>query len=1156
MQSPEAKLTDHAIFQMQIVGSNTKAKIVAQDKVAKKSNYITGKDKSKWATKVGNYASVRYQEILKNIDVVYYGNNGRLEYDFIVKPQANVADIKLNFNGVDKVTINKKGQLVLTMGKQEIIQKAPISYQLDNQGNRLPVKSKYTLVKGTVAFDLGQYDKEKELVIDPVLEYSRYYGGLLGEFVYDLDVDSSDNIYMMGTTSSPDLATAGAYQEINNSPLRNEFISFILCDDCTDGPGQVERVTISEAFFSSVFVTKFSNDGSTILWSTYFSHDTVGVRLGINSAAVSPSGEVAFGIVQGAPDGLPLVNSTQAFSATQNNSFVAKLNADGDDLIFSTYLHMGPNGFFLRGLDVAADGSVAATGLAADFSFTGGIANIDFPEINPIPGQSCALDTSTFQDLTDGWVIRFDTTGTATFASCLGGSIKNGVFSEGLRGVAIGSNGHLYVVGYSAMTDFPTINPVQGTQSFSGYRDTTITEIDPANSQIVFSTYLGPTRLGIVADGTGGEISDSNFPIDIDVDSSGNIYVVGQTNQSGWPTKNAFQSNFNTIEDASLTNQAWGAFQGYDKDLYLTKINPNTQSIVFSTYLGGSNGEGGLPTLSLDSSDNSYIYFLTDSADFPMANPVQSVFPGVFVPAISKFSPDGALVFSSYIGTGDKAVQQNPGGLTINSAGKIILAGYTNKDDFPIVGSGTTRIGAFDATLTIIAQPAETDTDGDGVIDSLDAFPSDATEWIDTDSDLVGNNTDTDDDGDTVLDVDDVFPLLSSESSDADGDGFGDNADVFPSDPENAFDIDGNGLGDFTEIDADKDGVANDVDFRPFDASEWFDIDGDGIGNNTDLDDDGDGVADTVDVAPTNADDPVITFNRFDASKVDLYKSPLPSGFSALVSSDKSWTSATDQSFSGRTSMGTREIGDSESAGLQYDEVFEAGNLSFHYKVDSESTFDFFTFSIDGTVMLTASGQVDWTQFTTPITAGAHTLVWKYTKDTVLSVGSDAVWIDDLTGSPPGAVDLVTTVVNEDGIIVSGGTAHYTITVLNNSSAPTALANLLLNMPPEISNIFWNCVAPVSFTGTSCNSAYGTTRRNIELGVNGSGIGDIDAVFDIGPRESIVFNVVADVTVIADDNPITVPASVSVAAEIREDNTQDNMATETSFSGIFANGFE
>ena len=133
------------------------------------------------------------------------------------------------------------------------------------------------------------------------------------------------------------------------------------------------------------------------------------------------------------------------------------------------------------------------------------------------------------------------------------------------------------------------------------------------------------------------------------------------------------------------------------------------------------------------------------------------------------------------------------------------------------------------------------DIDGDGVEDSLDAFPQNSAEAYDTDNDTIGNNADTDDDNDGVPDTSDAFPLDDSESLDTDGDGMGDNVDP---------DLDNDGIADEIDTDSDNDGVDDLVDLFPLDASETADTDQDGIGNNADPDDDGDGIADSEDALP------------------------------------------------------------------------------------------------------------------------------------------------------------------------------------------------------------------------------------------------------------------------------------------------------------------
>jgi uncharacterized repeat protein (TIGR01451 family) len=951
-------------------------------------HYLVGSP-SEWHTNVPNFERIRYSEILPGIDVEYYGADGRLEYDFVVKPGADPKAIGISYEGAEKVSINTAGDLVLDLGHHQIIQRAPYTFQWGRGGEKIEVASAYTLKDEVIGFEVASFDRKKTLVIDPVLEYSRYYGGASLDLPYAVDLDASGNIYVIAQSASVGLATPGAYGE-GDGGTRQEVTSYPGCYDCTDPPdpgGQIERIGIVRGH--GVLVTKFSLNGQNVIWSAFISNPTnSGISLGLNSAAVSDTGEVAFGISD-AVAGLPLVSETQVHEASQKNAYVAKLNSSGSGLVFATYLNLG-SGLWLRGLDVSANGEVAvAGGLGTDNTF---------PVVTGIPGQSCTMNGE-LSEYYEGYVALFGSTGTLTFSSCLGGDLADGSMTEALRGVAI-DNGDLYVVGYSSMTDFPVVNPIQASKNVAGAREMTISQIDPDTGALVFSTWFGPTAVGNPPNGydydTHGPVSGF-FPIDIRVDSDGNIIVAGSIGGFHYPTINAFQPNL-AVPKTPGDFLGTYAYQSVDRpnDFYVTKLHSDN-GVVFSTYLGGSRAESSFSALALDGNDNIYLLGLSPSKDYPVLNAIQSQLPGKKSLVLSKFTPEGALAFSTFIGGSNGSQGNLAGGVAVNTAGQIILAGYTSADDFPIVGSGTSHHGGGDIALAIIDQSGDTDTDGDGVPDAVDDFPADDSEWRDTDDDLTGDNADTNDDDDGELDASDRFPLDSSETADADEDGAGDNRDEFDADLANYFDLDEDGIADFdsAETNIDGDAVDNADDNFDFDASETIDSDRDGIGDNSDNDDDGDLTADTVDLEPLDFDIPVFTFERYSASDTNLFKSPWPAGFEGVVGADAAWTSAQDQSYSGSRSFSSRIIDHGQVAAIKLTDTFPAGDVEFRYKVDSQDGADLFTFSIDAVTQLASSGDTGWLLFSMPITAGAHTLEWRYTKDGNVSEGDDAAWIDD-----------------------------------------------------------------------------------------------------------------------------------------------------------------
>ena len=189
---------------------------------------------------------MRYENVLKNIDVEYYGSQGRLEYDFVVNPGGEPSAIRMQIEGARSIRIDESGDLIIDLGGHEIVQNAPITYQIDALGNKQPIDSAYVVKDGLVGFEVAVFDPRRTLVIDPVLEYSRYYGGSGSDASYAIDLDAAENIYVIGQSTSPDLATIGAYRE-SNMPKRSESVSFPFCGDCAETRITTGIVTSADA---------------------------------------------------------------------------------------------------------------------------------------------------------------------------------------------------------------------------------------------------------------------------------------------------------------------------------------------------------------------------------------------------------------------------------------------------------------------------------------------------------------------------------------------------------------------------------------------------------------------------------------------------------------------------------------------------------------------------------------------------------------------------------------------------------------------------------------------------------------------------------------------------------------------------------------------
>jgi uncharacterized repeat protein (TIGR01451 family) len=612
------RIPQSATLRMKLVGANSAAEVTGLDERPGKSNYLIGNDSSKWQTDVPSYARVEYDEIYPGVNLVYYGNQRQLEYDFVVSPGANPNLIKLSFTGAQHIRIDRSGDLILHTASGELRQHVPLIYQEAN-GTRQEIAGRYVLLKSqvpspksqvsyTVGFQIDDYDASLPLVIDPVLVYSTYLGGGSSDFGSSIAVDSAGNVYVAGTTNSTNFPTKTPYQSAIAVP-------------------------------SDVFITKLNSTGTTIIYSTYLGGNDIDTGDGIT---VDASGNA---YVVGKSHSTDFPTTTGALATTYRggdfDAFVTKLNPQGNGLVYSTYLGGAAN-------DSAIGIAVDASGNAY---VTGGTKSSDFPTTASAYLSSQASDT-------DAYLAKLNPSGSALlYSSYLGGSGTDRGSS-----VALDSSGNAYVVGYSNSADFPTQNAFQ--PALSGSFDAFIAKFNPnanGSASLVYSSYLGGTSddkgYGIALDSSGnayltGQTASNNFPVanalqttfggvfdafvakispagtlvyatylggsgddrgtGIAVNSSNNVYVTGFTSSTNFPTVNPLQSS-----------------NGGGADTFIAKLNAAGTALIYSTYLGGSGNEnlsGNITfsgSLALDAASNAYVTGFTSSSNFPTVNPIQ-----------------------------------------------------------------------------------------------------------------------------------------------------------------------------------------------------------------------------------------------------------------------------------------------------------------------------------------------------------------------------------------------------------------------------------------------------------------------------------------------------------------------------------------------------
>jgi hypothetical protein len=627
------------VARMKLTGSNPAPEVRGLDELSGKSYYFTGNDPKKWQSKVPNYARVRYQDVYPGIDLVYYGNQRQLEYDFVVAPGADPKPIQLSFPEAREIRIDREsGDLELDCAGGEVRFHKPVAYQIDD-GKTL-VEARYVLKQGKeVSIAVGSYDVAKPLIIDPVLSYSTYLGGSNFEFGRGIAVDTSGNAYVTGSTFSPDFPT------VHPLPAPNIGLQSI-----------------------QAFVSKLSFDSATstlsLAYSTYLA-GSGGLDEG-RGIAVDTSGNAYVTGSTDSPD-FPIVHPLPApNNALQgnNDAFVSKLSFDSAtstlSLAYSTYL--GGSG------DRVFSGYDFGFGIAVDTSgnayVTGDTFSPDFPTVHPLQASNNALQGNGNAFVSK---LSFDSdtsTLSLAYSTYLGGSVQDFGF-----GIALDSFGNAYVTGTTKSPDFPIMHPLPApNNALQGFEDVFVSKLsfDSATStlSLAYSTYLGG--------------SDVDEVSGIAVDTSGNAYVTGDT----------FSPDFPIMHPLPAPNSA---LQGFD-DAFVSKLSfdslTSTLSLAYSTYLGGSGSEFG-GGIAVDASGNAYVTGETDSPNFPIVHPLPA--PNNALQNgdafVSKLSFDSAtstlsLAYSTYLGgsSGDAGF-----GIAVDASGNAYLTGATSSPDFPTV---------------------------------------------------------------------------------------------------------------------------------------------------------------------------------------------------------------------------------------------------------------------------------------------------------------------------------------------------------------------------------------------------------------------------------------------------------------------------------------
>jgi len=642
-------------LRLRLAGANEQAAMTGLEAQPGHSNYFLGSDPKQWRTNVAQYGKVQMAQVYPGIDLVFYGNQQQLEYDFVVAPGAQPDAIRLDVDGATRVEAAADGAVEIgsTVGDIRLLQ--PVAYQMVG-GERKPVTSSFRVSNGEVSFALGEYDRSAPLVIDPILSYSDAISPGFGD-IAGIAVDASGDAYVTGDNCGPNFP-------VTPGPFTNESNPFgTFCEKVVV---MEFNPTASTLIFSDSLGGSLANAGTRLALDSknnvFVTGLTQSTDFPTTSGVVVPNSDFKGGecVVLGYSPNTPCADA-----------FALELSNSGSVLTYSTLL--GGNQVTI-GLNIKVDSN--------DQAYVSGVTNAsDFaPTPNGLQttytgGDNCVvIGTQLTRPCFQVFVVVLNSGATqAKYSSYFGGSDDS--FAGGM---AIDASGNVYLAGAGETTGFTvtkTVAPSSGSASiYLAYAAKINTLATPPSSGLVYSVAF--------------EGSQDQGATGIDIDTQGDAYIVGSTISPNFPTVNALYPDYmaSTTQSGVCTTQEQlsALLPNNCGNAFVAEIDKLGQNVLFSTFLGGS-GPDVATAVAFDSISNSiWVVGSTGSANFPTTpNAYYTLSTNFGTGAfLSNLSANGSQnLFTTLLGPGSSDVAS---GVVVDSNDNVYVAGDQNETSFPI----------------------------------------------------------------------------------------------------------------------------------------------------------------------------------------------------------------------------------------------------------------------------------------------------------------------------------------------------------------------------------------------------------------------------------------------------------------------------------------